>query len=256
MNRSPTPTPISANPTIRAPHAAEARLKSLRVVRERLYGAKSVKSPRGKVLELSPQAMSTAEGAAIVSLARAERALTALETGFAFGLSTSFLFEGLLENYLAIDPEDELPQAVHVTSVDPFQTRDWDGVGMAHMNDAGLSGLHTLIDSDSRYALPALAGKGLRYDLVFIDGDHRFDGVFMDLLNACRLVKPTGLIVMDDAWMPSVKKAIAFAVNNGVCVRDPRPHGPGNESSAFKRFALLRPAPEAAARKWDHFVDF
>lgn len=39
-----------------------------------------------------------------------------------------------------------------------------------------------------------------KYDLVFIDGDHAFESVFPDIINAYSVAKDNGVIVLDDVW--------------------------------------------------------
>ena len=49
-----------------------------------------------------------------------------------------------------------------------------------------------------------LIGEGRALDAIFIDGDHRFDGAFCDAYFAHRLLKPGGILVIDDVWMDAV----------------------------------------------------
>ena len=71
-------------------------------------------------------------------------------------------------------------------------------------------------DRGGEPARAAAAGRrGQReFDLAFVDGDHRFEGVFLDLYFMTRLVKPGGLVVVDDMWMPSVRTAVAYVEKN------------------------------------------
>ena len=48
--------------------------------------------------------------------------------------------------------------------------------------------------------------------LAFVDGDHRFEGVFLDLYFMTRLVTPGALVVVDDMWMPAVRPRSPMAV--------------------------------------------
>jgi predicted O-methyltransferase YrrM len=47
-------------------------------------------------------------------------------------------------------------------------------------------------------------------DLTFLDGNHRFEGVFLDLIYSGRLLKEGGIIFVDDAQLPGVQRAIDF----------------------------------------------
>src|SRR5687767_15591642 len=84
------------------------------------------------------------------------------------------------------------------------------------MRAAGLSGHTTLIADPSSVALARLAADELSVDAAFVDGSHRFHEVFVDLYFLRKLVRPGGLIVLDDAEWPSVGAALRyFDVNLG-----------------------------------------
>ena len=58
------------------------------------------------------------------------------------------------------------------------------------------------LSGDSRILLPDHKGK---YDLILVDGDHTYNGAWLDLWNTWRLLNPGGIIVMDDLIHPSHK---------------------------------------------------
>jgi hypothetical protein len=97
-----------------------------------------------------------------------------------------------------------------------------------------------------------------------VDGDHRFEGVFLDLYFMTRLVRPGGLVVVDDMWMPAVRTAVAYVERNLAVTMDTdalpnafrwrrrrlkrgMPSGTGDT-------AVLRLPNEPAALRWDEFV--
>ena len=47
-------------------------------------------------------------------------------------------------------------------------------------------------------------------DAAFVDGSHRFHEVFVDLYFLRKLVRPGGLVVLDDVEWPSVASALAY----------------------------------------------
>ncbi len=62
--------------------------------------------------------------------------------------------------------------------------------------DANLEGKVNKIKSNS---IPALYGlRGMRFDLIYIDGDHGCDQVMIDSLMAWRLLRPGGIMIWDD----------------------------------------------------------
>jgi predicted O-methyltransferase YrrM len=121
-----------------------------------------------------------------------------------------------------------------------------------------------VIEEESQLALPRLVSEGREFDLAFVDGDHRFEGVFVDLYFMTRLVRPGGLVVVDDMWMPAVRTAVAYVERNLAATMEPDalpnafrwrrrrlsrgvPGGTGDT-------AVLRLPNERPALRWDEFV--
>jgi hypothetical protein len=47
-----------------------------------------------------------------------------------------------------------------------------------------------------------------------VDGSHRFHEVFVDFYFLRKIVRPGGLIVIDDTWAPSVRTAVHYYEQN------------------------------------------
>lgn len=81
-----------------------------------------------------------------------------------------------------------------VTTVDKG---DWKGAG------AGLTNHYpdrfTFLKGLTDEVLPKLKRE---YDLIFIDGDHSYEGAKADILNCQKLVKKGGIILLDDVYVP------------------------------------------------------
>ena len=60
-------------------------------------------------------------------------------------------------------------------------------------------------------ALARLTADGFRPDAAFVDGSHRFHEVFVDLYFLRKIVRPGGLIILDDAARPSVGTAVRYS---------------------------------------------
>jgi hypothetical protein len=61
-----------------------------------------------------------------------------------------------------------------------------------------------------------MVADGVVADAAFVDGSHIFHNVFVDLYFLRELVRPGGLIVLDDCQWPSVATAVSyFEVNTG-----------------------------------------
>ncbi|MQY40911.1 hypothetical protein SRB17_89440 [Streptomyces sp. RB17] len=104
-----------------------------------------------------------------------------------------------------------LPQ--HVI-IDPFQEREYSNAGWDLLCSAGLDAIATLILAPSSIALPQLLSEGFVADAAFVDGSHRFHEVFVDLYFLRKIVRPGGLIVVDDDWWSSVHTAVQYYERN------------------------------------------
>jgi predicted O-methyltransferase YrrM len=201
--------------------------KRLRQVREALA-----------VDELAPVAIGPHEGAVLREWVRGEGAQRTIETGLGYAVSTLFICEGLLENgrggrHVAIDPH--LPSS-HVPA------------GLRALEEAGVRDLVEFHAEGSEVVLPQLLAAGRSFDLAFLDGNHRFEGVFLDLVYGGRLVRPGGIIFADDAQLPAVRRAAGFCVANLQWTIEDE----GSEGE--HEWLVLRTGPHEAYRR--PFADF
>jgi predicted O-methyltransferase YrrM len=216
------------------------------------YGRGSVKDIAGAPVELAPHSIERAQGEALRDLAIAEGAEQTIEVGLALGMSAIFLCQAVL------------PRGGRHIAIDPFQKESWNGAGLRTLREAGVEDLVEVIEEESQLALPRLVSEGREFDLAFVDGDHRFEGVFLDLYFMTRLVRPGRLVVVDDMWMPAVRTAVAYVVRNLAVTLEPDalpnafrwrrrlvrrgvPTGTGDT-------AVLRLPKERLALRWDEFV--
>ena len=64
---------------------------------------------------------------------------------------------------------------------------------------------HELVIGNSVQTVPAYAeDRAGTFDLAFVDGGHEYDVATADIRNICRLVRPGGIVVVDDLtpWYP------------------------------------------------------
>jgi predicted O-methyltransferase YrrM len=182
-----------------APHQLRVELEKFL---EQSYRAGRVLDSRGNPVDLAPHSIERAQGEALRDLAVAEEAERTIEVGLALGMSALFLCQAVLAR-----------GGGHV-AVDPFQAESWNGAGLRTLREAGVEEFVEVIEDESQLALPRLVAEGREFDLAFVDGDHRFEGVFLDLYFMTRLVRPGGLVVVDDVWMPAVRTAVAYVEKN------------------------------------------
>ena len=57
---------------------------------------------------------------------------------------------------------------------------------------------HKLITGNSKDILPILIKENRKFDLIFIDGDHKYNTVKSDMLNSLKLINSNGYILLDD----------------------------------------------------------
>lgn len=105
------------------------------------------------------------------------------------------------------------PRARHIV-IDPFQQQAFANVGWDLLCAAGLNAIASLVAAPSSIALPHLVAEGVVADAAFVDGSHRFHEVFVDLYFLRKIVRPGGLIILDDDGTPSVRTAVHYYEQN------------------------------------------
>lgn len=144
----------------------------------------------------------------------AENARVVIEIGLAYGSSALAVGEALLRCGA---------RGISHVLIDPYQGSSYANVGWEALRAAGLADGARLISEPSSIALARLAGEGFTADAAFVDGSHRFHEVFVDLYYLRKLVRPGGLIILDDAAWPSVAAALRYYDSNLGWRREPLP---------------------------------
>jgi hypothetical protein len=139
---------------------------------------------------------------------------------------------------------------------------------MGAIQRAGLADYVEVRETFSCWQLPRMAEEGRQFDLVYIDGSHLFEDVFVDAYFVARLLSERGVVTFDDCRDPHVSKVIKFIranLKSSLLELDLSPfradHGKPlqyrlarllgrTQMTAFQRTA-------AVARPWDAaFADF
>lgn len=218
-------------------------LRRVRGVIERLVrDGTAVARSDGTLHSLFPVAASAAEGDALREWVLRERAARTIEIGLGYGISALHVCEGLLTN--------ADPAARHV-AIDPYQAKRFSNCALQFLEEAGVAGLVEHHAQESLIALPRLLGEARSFDLAFVDGNHRFDGVFPDLVFLGRLVRAGGIVFLDDYQLPAVARAASFFVTNlGWTLEEV------SAADDFHQWAVLRTSVGPDTRAFDYYVDF
>jgi predicted O-methyltransferase YrrM len=179
---------------------SERRLQRVREARRRL-ARDGPPWTRDRVGDFETVSVPERDCDALRDLLIAEGVETVVEVGLAYGRSALAIGEALVSV--------GAPRPLHVV-IDPFQATDWSNVGWELLRSAGLDTMARLLLQPSSLALPQLLAEGLVADAAFVDGSHRFHEVFVDLYFLRKLVRPGGLIVLDDHHWPSVATAARY----------------------------------------------
>ena len=199
-------------------------------------GADGKEHPIGNVPGMSPE-----EGYWLYGHCLGAKPKATLEIGMAFGYSTLYFLAALAVN----------GQGTH-TAVDPLQSSVFFGVALTQAQDAvrekGLgSDAFLLIEDRSDRAAVDLVREGRTFDVVFIDGNHRFDDVLVDFYLCAPLCSIGGHVVLHDMWMSSIHTVAKYLrANRADFEWVPTPAG---NLGVFKKVS-------EDSRDWRHFRNF
>ncbi len=175
----------------------------------------NVKAARRRLAESGPPRLRSVGDFEVVALPSTDcdilrdlileaRVKVVIEIGLAYGSSALAIAEALVQQ--------NQPAAKHII-IDAYQDQ-FDKVGWEAIVSAGLGDLCALVAERSQLALPRLLTDGIVADAAFVDGSHIFHNVFVDLCFLRELVRPGGLVVLDDCQWPSVATAVRYFERN------------------------------------------
>lgn len=107
---------------------------------------------------------------------------------------------------------DFVANGQHV-AIDPFQDH-LNSAGLAVMSRAGLDKYVTHLSTFSDVALPALLADGRKFGMIYVDGSHLFEDVFIDIHYSMQLLSIGGVMLLDDSADRHVAKALRFVRSN------------------------------------------
>lgn len=224
--------------TTESPQDQESAAQRVSRVIERLVRDGSiVATSDGTEHSIFPVAAGAEEGEVLRRWVSLEGVAQTIEIGLGYGFSALHICEGLLRN--------GEPSAHHVV-VAPSQTARFADIGLQVLEEAGVRHLVEYRVGVSEIALPLFLKEGQGFDLGLVDGNHRFDGVFLDLFYLGRLIRSGGVVVMDDCNLPGIKKAVSyFVTNRGWTIEESSDH-----------WVVLRTPRQVTQSDFRYFVDF
>jgi predicted O-methyltransferase YrrM len=207
-----------------------------------LLGSGEIRADDGTVHRLFPVAISAEEGQELRDWVVRERATSTIEIGLAYGVSALFICQGLVMNG---------DDGARHTVLDPNQATRFANCGLQALARAGVAHMVEHRPEESQTALPRFVAEGRRFDLAFVDGNHRYDAVFLDLIYLGRLVRGDGIIFLDDYQLPAVARAVSFCVTNLDWTVEKV-----SSPDAHHQWVVLRTTAKPKERRFDYFVDF
>lgn len=176
----------------------------MNAVIEEIYRTGVVQDSEGAVRSAFPTALRYEQGVSLYRMVRVLQPSHSLEVGMAYGLGSLFTCQGHIDNG---------GFGRHV-AIDPFERSLYKSCGILNLRKAGLERFLEFYEEASHLVLPRLISEGRRFELAFIDGNHLFDYTMVDLFYVDKLLPVGGCLLLDDVWMPSVRKVLRFATRN------------------------------------------
>jgi len=218
--------------------ALESLDPQFRAVLDSMYRGRPQLGADGQLHHLRGNSMTIpANGAWLYGFCRELQPEATLEIGLGYGFSTMFIMAALYANGTG-----------HHTAIDPFQFATFNGIGEVRARGAMALGVDfDFIDQRSDRACIDLARSSRMFDLIFIDGGHKFDDVLVDFTLCAPLCRIGGYIILDDTWMGSIRSVVSFIRRNREDFRE--------VSGGPSTWCVLEKVGEDR-RKWRHFRKF
>jgi hypothetical protein len=126
------------------------------------------------------------------------------------------------------------PCGQHV-AIDGFQRTGFDDVGRMKLAEASLNEYVDIRERLSSLELPRMDEEGRKFQMIYIDGSHRFEDVFLDFYFVRSLTTVGGYILFDDSSDYEVSKVIRFIRKNLANFFTPIPIAKYRSDSAGRR---------------------
>jgi hypothetical protein len=168
------------------------------IIRE-IYDTGKVYDQNGNQIDVWAQ-VTEAHCTALYQTVLKNRPQSCVEIGMACGLSTLAILAALRD----------IGEGGQLTSIDPHQSTERKGVGVANVKRAGFGDIHTLIEDFDYAALPRLLADGTRVDFSYIDGWHTFDYTLLDFFYLDKMTPVGGVVGFNDCGVRAVHRVLKF----------------------------------------------
>ncbi len=215
----------------------------------RIYETGLIEGEDDALHKVFPAAVTPDRGAYLADVCRQFRPAATVEVGIAWGLSTFWILQALLEQ----PRRQPVPHVV----MDPFQLFGYHRAALRALREIGLDSMVEFYEEASINVLEGLAAKERSFDFAFIDGDHSYEAVMCDLWLLDPLLRPGGVIVFDDVWSEGVQRACLLAQELGYTMWSEHPDRNSGHQAVMRTYVksarqvLLRPSDrETLARQF------
>ena len=184
-------------------HGSNAIEQKMNPLIKQIYRTGSVEDAQGNTFPVLPFGVLFESGAVLYDLIRTYKPMNTLETGLAYGMSALFICQAHQDN-----------GAGHHTAIDPFEESTYKSIGLLNLERAGLNDLLRFHPHSTAEVLPRLIREKEVLDFAFIDGRHLFDWALLEFFYIDKMLRVGGHIVLDDIWMPGIRKVVSFILKN------------------------------------------
>lgn len=178
-------------------------------------------------------ALSQSEAEFLYDFIKKNKIIKTLEIGLAFGCSAAHIMSATNNIHYAIDP---------------FQnSHRYENLGIKNIQKIKLDHNLKFFPRHSAQVLPELSSKNLEFDLIFHDGSHKFDDIFVDFYFADTMVPIDRYVIFHDAATPSMQILASWIANNKKnyqLIESPQPN------------FLIYQKTGQDERKWHEFIPF
>lgn len=136
-------------------------------------------------------ALTREEGEFLYKFIKKEKINKTLEIGMGFAVSSIYIMQATEYFHYAIDPYQ---------NSEKFKNH-----GIRNIEKFGLKRKLKFLSQFSALALPELVKKNKQFELILMDGSHKFDDIFVDFYFCDLLLKKNGFILLHDSWSPQIK---------------------------------------------------